>query len=114
MTGASSTTPPPPACDAPAQFEIHVVRICAHASSLASQQLWPPPTFATMRESFGELRFTTVLAAWYARLMSSWRANSGDCLPPTWHWPQRLVAFRLSQRLIRNDCTSAVAGGGPL
>src|SRR5689334_6884230 len=67
-----------------------------------------------MRESCGELRFTTVLAAEYARLMSSCRANSGDCLPATWHEPQRFVAFRLSQRLTLNDCTSAVDGGGPL
>ena len=55
----------------------------AHALSLASQQLWPPPTFVTMRESFGELRFTTVFAAEYARLTSSWRTNSGDWPPAT-------------------------------
>jgi len=81
--GASSSTPPPPAIEDPAQLEIQVVRMSAHAASLASQQLCPPPTLVTMRESFGEVRLTTVLAAAYARLTSSWRTNSGDWPPAT-------------------------------
>ena len=60
--GAFSSTPPP-ASAAPAQFEIHVVRMSAQASVLASQQLWPPATLATMRESRGELKVTMPFAA---------------------------------------------------
>ncbi len=62
--GALSTTPvvPPPAV-APAQAVIHVVRMSAQASLLASQQLWPPATFWTMRESRGDASVTIPLAA---------------------------------------------------
>ena len=54
-------TPPPDT--APAQFWIHVVRMSPHAAGLASQQLWPPATFCTMRESRGEARLTIAFAA---------------------------------------------------
>ncbi len=64
ITGALSATPctPPPAV-APAHAEIHVVRMSAQASLLASQQLWPPATFCTIRESRGEARLTIGFAA---------------------------------------------------
>jgi hypothetical protein len=86
----------------------------AQACALASQQLWPPATLVTMRESRGEASVTTLFAAAYARLMSSWRTNCGACPPAPWHWPHRLLALRLSHTLILKDCTSAVAGAGPL
>ncbi len=60
--GCNWMTVPPPAL-APAQLVIQVVSTSAHAELLASQQLWPPPTLVTMRESEGWLRLTTVLAA---------------------------------------------------
>ena len=47
----------------PAQFVIHVVKIEAHAASLLSQQLWPPPTLSTIVESWGVASVTTVFAA---------------------------------------------------
>ena len=37
----------------PAQFLIQVVIVSAHAWVLASQQLWPPPTLATIFEPVG-------------------------------------------------------------
>ena len=58
---------------------------------------------------------TTPLAAEYAKLMSSRRANIGAWPPVSlWHVPQRLFAWMLSQRLILNSCTSGVVGAGPL
>src|SRR5512138_504515 len=116
ITGGSSwILRSPPAAVAPAQFVIHVVRMLAHAALLASQQLWPPPTFTTIIESFGDARSTTRLAAAYARFTSSLRANIGVWPPDTlWQVPQRLSAWMLSHRLILNDCTSAVAGAGPV
>jgi len=47
----------------PAQLVIHVVKMSPHAALLASQQLWPPPTLPTIRESFGDASVTTPLAA---------------------------------------------------
>src|SRR5688572_8715801 len=61
----------------PAQPVIHVVRISPQAELLASQQLWPPLTFETIVESAGDVSVTIPLAAEYARLMSSRRANIG-------------------------------------
>ena len=61
--GGSSSTPAAAAPAAPAQFEIQVVRMSAHASVLASQQLWPPATFATILESRGDDRVTIPFAA---------------------------------------------------
>src|SRR6201988_2602804 len=100
--------------DEPAQLVIYVGMMSAHAESADSQQLWRPRTFTTMRESGGWVRLTTVFAASYARLTSSLRANIGTSPPAPWHWPERLVALMFSHRLMRNACTSAVAGGGPL
>jgi hypothetical protein len=62
--GALSTTPVvPPLAVAPAQAEIQVVRMSPQAAGLASQQLWPPATLVTRRESRGEARSTTPFAA---------------------------------------------------
>jgi hypothetical protein len=104
---------PPELASSPAQFVIHVVRIVAQVELLASQQLWPPPTFATIIESLGEVSVTTLFAAAYARFTSSLRANIGVWPPSTlWHVPQRFIGRMLSQRLILNDCTSGVFGAG--
>src|SRR5690349_16341167 len=82
---------------------------------LASQQLWPPPTFMTIFESLGDVSVTTPFAAAYARFTSSLRANIG-CWPPVslWQVPQRFLPRMFSHTLILNACTSAVAGAGPL
>ena len=61
--GGLSSTPAALAPVAPAQFEIQVVRMSAQASVLASQQLCPPATLVTIRESRGEDSVTIVLAA---------------------------------------------------
>ena len=60
------------------------------------------------------MAWTTPLAAAYARLMSSRRANIGVWPPVSlWQVPQRLFAWMLSQRLLLNYCTSGVDGAGP-
>ena len=61
--GAFSSTVEVPPAAAPAQLLIQVVRMSAQAAALASQQLWPPATLVTMRESRGEPRLTIPLAA---------------------------------------------------
>ena len=62
--GASSVIwRPLDVASSPAQFVIQVVRIVAQVELLASQQLWPPPTFWTIIESFGEVSVTTLFAA---------------------------------------------------
>ena len=85
----------------------------AHAPASASQQLWPPPTFATMIDCDGLSRSTTPDACWYAAFTSSERANCGDWPPAVWQLPQRFVPRTFSQKLMRNAWMSAVAGAGP-
>jgi hypothetical protein len=75
--------------------------------------LWPPATFATMRDWSGCARSTTVLAAWYARFTSSLRANIGVWPPALWHEPQRLLGLIFSHSSMRKACTSAFAEAGP-
>ena len=86
----------------------------AQAAALASQQLCPPATLVTSRESRGERQVHDGVGRLVGEVDVVLRANGGACPPAPWHWPQRLVAFRLSQTLILKDCTSAVAGAGPL
>ena len=71
----------------------------AQAWLLDSQQLWPPATFATMRDWSGCTRLTTVGSA-YARFTSSLRANCGVWPVALWQPPQRLLALMFSQKLI--------------
>src|SRR4029453_5608965 len=85
----------------------------AHALASGSQQLWPPPTFATMIDCEGWSRLTMPCACWYAAFTSSERANCGAWPPTVWQLPQRFVPRTFSQKLMRNAWMSAVAGGGP-
>ncbi len=61
--GAFSSTPALPLPVLPAQAAIQVVRMSAQAAVLASQQLCPPATLVTSRESRGEASVTIELAA---------------------------------------------------
>ena len=90
------------------------VLLQAQAELLDSQQLWPPPTFSTICDWSGWVRLTMVLASAYARFTSSLRAKRGAWPVTLWQPPQRLFALMLSHRLMRNDCTSAVEGAGPV
>src|SRR5690242_10842157 len=79
--GGSNWISLPPVAAAPAQLRIHTVSVSPQALFDCNQQLWPPATLATMRDWSGSVRFTTELAASYARFTSSLRANSGACPP---------------------------------
>ena len=48
--GACSWIVRPPVAVAPAQLRIQTVSVSAQAEGACSQQLWPPPTFWTMRD----------------------------------------------------------------
>src|SRR6185312_2086890 len=62
--GATSWTfsdaPAPP----PSQFWIQVSMVSPQACAEATQQLWPPPTFATSSDWPGSFAFTSESAAW--------------------------------------------------
>src|SRR6266403_4724357 len=87
----------------PIQFWIQVVIMVAHSCALARKQLWPPPTLTTSSDWAGLVKFTSGPVAWYARLTSSERANSGACPPALGQPPQRSEPLMLVQRLVWND-----------